>query len=77
VKALREWRDAYGAEVVALCGDVLELRVKRRPKTREQALTLARQIYRYCPDSVDQGTETLAPLAAIFMTSDWWWLWWD
>jgi hypothetical protein len=28
-------------------------------------------------DAVDQGAETLAPLAALLMTSDWWPFWWD
>lgn len=77
VKALREWHEAYGAELVAICGDVLELRVARRPKTKDQALRLARLVYRYCPDSVDQGTQTLAPLAAGFMKDSWWGFWWD
>ena len=77
VQALREWREAYGAELVAISGDVLELRVARRPRTKDQALTLARLVYRYCPDSVDQGTLTLAPLAAGFMRDSWWGFWWD
>lgn len=77
VTALRSWRDRYGAELVALSFDVLELRVARRPADRDEALLLARELYAYCPDLVDQGSGTLAPLAASLMTSSWWSFWWD
>ncbi|PSJ40585.1 DUF4253 domain-containing protein [Allosphingosinicella deserti] len=77
VAALKAWHERYGAELVGLNGDTLNLRVARRPTERAEALALARDFYRYCPDIVDQGTGTLAPLAAGLMTSDWWYFWWD
>lgn len=77
VAALRSWRDRYGAELVTLTHDVMELRVERRPQTREEALDLAREQYRYCSDIVDQGVGDLSALAALLMTSDWWYFWWD
>lgn len=77
VAALRSWRERYGAELVVLTGDVMELRVQRRPSTRDEALELAREHYAFCADIVDQGTEDLATLAAVLMVSDWWYFWWD
>lgn len=77
VAALRAWRQRYGAELVGLSGDVMNLRVARRPTTRDEALALAREHYTYCNDIVDQGPGTLAPLAASLMASDWWYFWWD
>ena len=77
VAALRSWHERYGARLISLTGDVLELRVERRPQTREEALELAREQYAYCADIVDQGVGDLAGLAATLMVSDVWYFWWD
>ena len=77
VAALRSWRDRYGAELVGMSHDVMNIRVEKRPKTREEALNLAREQYDYCYDIVDQGVGTLAPLAAMLKAHDWWYFWWD
>lgn len=77
VAALRSWRDRYGAELIGLSADVMNLRVTRRPSSREEALSLAREQYDYCSDNVDQGSGTLAGHAATLMASDWWYFWWD
>lgn len=77
VAALRSWRDRFGAELVGLGHDTMHIRVARRPQTQAAALELAREHYLYCSDIVDQGTGTLAPLAAELMASDWWFFWWD
>jgi hypothetical protein len=77
VAALRSWRERFGAELVGLSHDVMNVRVKSRPSTREAALDLAREQYVYCRDIVDQGVQTLSALAAVLMESDWWYFWWD
>jgi uncharacterized protein DUF4253 len=77
VAALRSWRDRFGAELVGLSFDTMNLRVARRPATREAALELAREQYLYCNDIVDQGTGTLSRLAACLTADDWWYFWWD
>ena len=77
VAALRSWRDRYGAELVGLSLDVMNLRVAERPGTRADALALAREHYDYCYDIVDQGVGTLSQLAAALMADDWWYFWWD
>ncbi|WP_284734750.1 DUF4253 domain-containing protein [Sphingosinicella terrae] len=77
VAALKSWRARFGAELVAMNGDTIELRVARRPTTRDEALALAREFFVYCPDVVLQGAGDLSTLAAILMISDWWYFWWD
>ena len=77
VAALRHWRDHYGAELVGLNMDVMNLRVARKPATREEAIELARVQYVYCNDIVDQITDYLSVLAADLTAHDWWYFWWD
>jgi hypothetical protein len=77
VAALRSWRDRFGAELVGLSSDVMNIRVRHRPKSRGEALELAREQYSYCSDIVDQGVGTLNALAAGLMENDWWYFWWD
>jgi hypothetical protein len=77
VAALRAWRDVYGAELIGLGADVINLRVSRKPATREEALELARVHYAYCSDIIGQGVGTYRSLAAGLMESDWWFFWWD
>lgn len=77
VAALRSWRDRFGAELVGLSHDVMNLRVRQKPKTQLEALELAREHYAYCPDIVDQGVGSLSALAASLMAHEWWYFWWD
>jgi hypothetical protein len=77
VAALRSWRNRYAAELIGMSHDVLNLRVARRPTSRDEALALAREQYVYCNDIVDQGMQTLSALAAGLMNDDWWYFWWD
>ena len=77
VAALRHWRDRYGAELVGLDMDTMNLRTARKPTSREEAVELARLQYAYCNDIVDQGTYTLNALAIDLMANDWWFFWWD
>jgi len=77
VAALRSWRDRYGAELVGLSNDTMDLRVARAPKTRAEAMELAQEQYAYCNDIVDQGVGTMSALAATLMARSWWYFWWD
>jgi hypothetical protein len=77
VAALRRWHQDYGAELIGISGDVINLRVTKRPATRGAALALSHDQYLYCADIVDQGVETISNLAAGLMNSDWWYFWWD
>ena len=77
VAALRAWHRRYGAELVGINADTMDVRAARRPADRTEAMSLAREQYRYCPDIVDQGAETISALAAVLTAGDWWYFWWD
>ncbi len=77
VAAFRHWQGRYQLELVGMSGDVLNLRAASKPKSREEALSLAAEHYEFCPDTVDQGVGTLETLAACLLEHDWWHFWWD
>lgn len=76
VAAFRYWTSRYDLALAGMSGDVLNLRAGRPPKTRDEALALAREQYEFCPDIVDQGV-TLDELAAGLLNKNWWFFWWD
>jgi hypothetical protein len=75
--AHRYWEQEYGAVIVAATTDVVEMKVARGPRTREAAMSLAKQQYSYCADIVEQGTETISNLAASLLGGTAWYFWWD
>jgi hypothetical protein len=77
VAALRSLNDRFGAELVVCTNDTIELKVKRRPQSRDEAIALALGLYAYCNDSIDQGHETVSAFAAYLMANDLWHFWWD
>lgn len=64
VAVLTRWRERWGAEVIAIGEDRIELRVARPPDAPEAALALAREHAAYAPALIGGGTRTLAALAA-------------
>jgi hypothetical protein len=74
----KSWSVRYGAELIALGGhQTMDIRVTRRPQTRQEALELAHQHHDYCVDAIDQGLGTLERHASLLMASDGWSFWWD
>jgi hypothetical protein len=77
VAALRSWRDRFGAELVAMSDDTMDLRVSRPPRSRQDALNLAREHYLYCTETAGEGIGTLSNSAAKLLAKSWWYFWWD
>jgi len=73
----RYWGEKYGAKVVCITSDVIEMTVARPPKTKEDALALAKEQFLYCADIVHQGTESIEVLAATLLNAPAWFFWWD
>jgi hypothetical protein len=77
VLMMKRWFEQYGAELVGMNGDTVEMYASRPPSTREDALKLAREQYLYCEDIVIQGTQTIESLAAGLLDNHIWFFWWD
>lgn len=77
VAMLKHWRHTYGAEVVGLGGEVLELAVARPPNDRNAALRLTREQFVYCPDVIRHGTGSIQTRAAMLLGATAWSFWWE
>ena len=77
VLMMRKWAREYGAELVGMSGDVVEMLVERPPQSRESALKLATEQFLYCSDIVTQGAENIESLAAALLGTKIWFFWWD
>ncbi len=77
VALLRKWHAKYGAELVSMSRDVVDLRVTQRPNLKEEAVVLASEQYQYCGDLVGQDSQGIKQLAGALLVSDWWCFWWD
>ncbi|MDA2808945.1 DUF4253 domain-containing protein [Nocardiopsis suaedae] len=74
---LRHFHEEYGAEMVGMTGDVIELVVDRAPTSPGGAALAAMEMYAYCPDIVLQGIGSADALAERVAPSGDWFLWWD
>ncbi|MBC7174393.1 MAG: DUF4253 domain-containing protein, partial [Polyangiaceae bacterium] len=77
VSLLRHFHERFGAELVCMTQDVLELEVTRPPAHFEDALPLARLMHAYCPDIVEQGVGSVGALASGLVGGTSWFFWWD
>ena len=75
---LKYWYEQYGAVPAAITHDTLEL-VLPKAVPRDEAPTLAREHFLFCPDRVDQCTQsgTIGELAGDLSVSTVWYFWWD
>jgi Domain of unknown function (DUF4253) len=64
VAVLHYWHQRYGAELVTLTVDQIELLVPRPPQTPVTTVQVAIEMLGYCPDLVVQGAGTVESLAA-------------
>jgi len=75
---VRSWEDRFGARVVGLGLDSLELSVSAPPESSEQALLLAAEHLAICPDNLWNGTESLPSYAKEELLGEHSWkFWWD
>lgn len=77
VGIMKYWYEKYGAKIISITPDTIEFTVENPPKTKEEALALAKEQFVYCSDIVTQGTGSISDLAASLLNSKYWFFWWD
>ncbi|OPG06405.1 DUF4253 domain-containing protein [Microbispora sp. GKU 823] len=74
---VRSWEERFGARVVGMGFNTLELSVAAPPATPAHALHVAAEHWTFCPDSILQGPGTLADYAEQIVGQNAWSFWWD
>jgi hypothetical protein len=77
VAVLKSWYQRYGAELVTMSDDVLELQVARPPTSDEAVAAIAMEQFAYCGDIVEQGVGSVKALATSIKACPIWYFWWD
>ena len=74
VKKISEWKSKYGLIVIGCSRDWLQIEFDKLPTNID---SFAKEVYEFCPDSVDQGVGTIDNLKEAIKEMNGLWLWWD
>ena len=74
IARLKQWDQSYGITFSGIGFDWVSVKLKRVPG---DVLGLAREVYEFCPDVVDQGVGDVAALAGEIEETHTIYLWWD
>lgn len=74
IERLRDWDHRYGLTLIGAGFDWLGAEFVHPPADMS---AFAAEVYRFCPDVVDQGTETVQALAEEMRRTNSVYLWWD
>ena len=76
VALLKHWNKRYGIEVMGMNSQSMALRVKNPPSDRDEAYTLAKDLYTYTEgDGVN--SQSRRGFASTLLNASVWNLWWD
>jgi hypothetical protein len=71
---IKNFDNKYSLELIGASGDWCEFLIHNEPKNWTQ---LAKEVYKVCPDVVDQGTGTVEALAVEMKKTKRLYFWWD
>lgn len=74
INRLQKWHELYPFKIIGADMDWLEAEFIQQPT---DMLQFAKEVYEFCPDIVDQGTETVERLAKEMKKNNTLYLWWD
>jgi len=74
ISLIKDFDKKYSLELIGASGDWCEFIIHKEPKDWTQ---FAKEVYKVCPDVVDQGTDTIKELANEMQRSKRLYFWWD
>ena len=74
ISIIKKFDKKYSLELIGASGDWCEFIIQNEPKNLEQ---FAEEVYKVCPDVVDQGAGSLNALANEMKKTKRLYLWWD
>jgi len=73
-KIITKFDEKYDLELIGAAGDWCEFIINKKP---DNWMSFAEEVYKICPDVVDQGTGTVKELAKEMKRSNRLYFWWD
>jgi len=74
---LRSWEDRFGAAVMHVGFDTIDLLVERPALSRQAALAVAAEHFAFCMDNIYQGAGSISAYARQLTGAVRWSFWWD
>ncbi len=74
IKKCKEWDKEFGIQLIGIGFDFCEFEIKNK---NIDYTKLAAEVYEFCPDIVEQGTETVEALESEIKKEGTIFLWWD
>jgi hypothetical protein len=74
---VHSWEERFGARVIGLGFDTLEMSVAAPPATLDHARRVAAEHFALCPDNIAQGPEDFDLYARHLTGASTWSFWWD
>ncbi|KAF2511443.1 DUF4253 domain-containing protein [Flavobacterium zhairuonense] len=74
VAKISEWKTKYGLVIIGCSRDWVNLEFNKLPSDLD---AFAKEVYAFCPDSIDQGVGSLDNLKEAIKEMNGLWLWWD
>lgn len=74
ITRLKTWNNKYPFDIIGADGDWVEARFTSPPSS---FAVFAKEVYAFCPDVVDQGTNTVQALGDEMESFNMLYLWWD
>ena len=74
LKKISEWKTKYGLIIIGCSQDYVHIEFEKLPSNMDE---FAKEVYAFCPDSVEQGVGDLKSLKEYIEKEKGIWLWWD
>jgi hypothetical protein len=74
---LRSWEERFGATVMRVGFDTVDLLVERPALSQQAALAVAAEHFAFCMDNIYQGAGSISEYARQLTGATRWSFWWD
>jgi hypothetical protein len=74
ISKMKQWDEEVGFRLVVADEDRIEATMDHLP---DDVKKFAKDVYKFCPDVIDQGYGTMDKMLDDYQTNKYFWMWWD
>jgi Domain of unknown function (DUF4253) len=74
IQKITEWQSKYGVAIIGCSQDYVDITFDTLPQNMDE---FTNEVYKFCPDSVEQGVGDVKSLKEYIISQKGIWLWWD